>query len=508
MTPKHLPSPSPRFFYGDPGRYSRDLRHRLRPDTTGIADPDFALGRDAESIEKIRRDPVIAKALNQRLHYIGACDWHLEAPTAESRAVVPYFDALLRRIESFAQARLLLSRAVFEGTRWAKMAGQTATLDLLGNGRPLRWFFIDHLIDIDKRRLRLDSEPALPLAHDPPQAAKKADPRADSRHRATDSKSFVERRYFWNLYDPHADQWRRVAHPEHFVRHTVHADEGSLGYGRGLLESLYFYWRAKTALFSYMCEGAERFAYPWIIARIAPGGSTNFDATLGSAFPTADERADALIAALEKMRQASVLVLDQHDDVQTVDLSGQGNALILDLVKYVDRCMVELILGASLPTGSGENGSLARARIEKESTGDLLQFDRESLEDTLTRDLIGALWRYNQPAFAALGLAHLQPPAIRLGSRPQRDPEMSAKLIAQCAAVGVPLMADEVYAALGFSTPPGTPPILFADTFTPDAPESAHKADSKATTAMPATVPVRDSGATVAAVSSMIGGAA
>ncbi|MGE3853616.1 MAG: DUF935 family protein [Planctomycetota bacterium] len=388
---------------------------------------------------------MIAKAINQRLHYTAACDWYLEAPDHGSRELIPYFDTLLRRIEGFSAARLNLSRATIEGTRWARIIGRSGVVNLLGDRdeSPQRWWWIEQLADIDKRRLRLDREPA-------------------DHHGDNDSDAPGDN-WFWNLYDPLADEWRRVEHPEHFIRHTACPDEGSLGYGRSLLESLWFYWRAKTALFGYMCEGAERFAFPWIVARIGAGSELNQDPALGSAFPAADERADALIAALEKMRRASVLVLDSEDQVQTVDLSGQGNALILDLVRYVDRCMVELILGASMPTGSGTDtggGSYARAQVERESTDDLLQFDRESLEDTLTRDLIGALWRYNRPAFAALGLDHLNPPCLRLGRAPRRKPDDAIALIERCARIGVPLLSSEVYDALGFAPPTGTPEVL------------------------------------------------
>ena len=424
---------SARFFYGDPGRYARTLRDRLASGLPGIADPDFALAHDGDIVEKLQRDPVIAKAINQRLHTTAACDWYLEAPDSGSRKLVPYFDALLRRVEGFSSARLNLARAVIEGTRWARMLGRSGLTDLRGNGQdsPQRWWWVEQLVDVDKRRLRLDRD---------------------------DDDAFN-----WNIYDPLADEWRRVEHPEHFIRHVAGPDEGSLGYGRSLLESLWFYWRAKTALFGYMCEGAERFAFPCIIARIAAGNEANLDPSLGSAFPTTDDRAEVLIAALEKMRRASVLVLDSEDAVQTVDLSGQGNALILDLVHYVDRCMVELILGSSMPTGgdsSRSGGSYARARIERESTDDLLQFDRETLEDTLTRDLIGALWRYNRPAFEALGLADLRPPTLRLGARPRRTPDDAIALIERCARIGVPLLSSEVYDALGFIPPSGTPDVL------------------------------------------------
>ncbi len=432
------------FRYGDPGGYGRTLRQRLAPTQPGVIDPDPALQSEQELIERVRRDPVIAKAINQRLHYVAACDWFLESPDPASRQLLPYFEALIRRLDRFAGARLNLARAVFEGTRWARMVGNTGQLELAGSGRPLRWWWCEQLVDIDKRRLRLDRED------------KPADTEPGETPPAT-----PPGRWFWNLYDPLADTWRRVEHPEHYVRHACSLDEGSLGYGRGLLESIYFYWRAKTTLFSYMCEGAERFAFPWIIARIGAAGSASLDASLGAPFLTADERADALVQALERMRRASVLVLDAEDNVETIDLSGEGNGLILDLVRYVDRCLVEVILGSSMPTGSGSaGGSLARARVERESTDDLLQFDREALEETLTRDFIGALWRYNRPAFTELGLQHLSPPLLRLGTRPRSRPDQAVDLIERCARIGVPLLASEVYKAIGFMPPATAPDIL------------------------------------------------
>ncbi len=467
---------SSRFFYGDPGRYARRLRQRLQVrGGEGVRDPDFALSRPAdgdELLDKLRRDPVVAKALQQRLATVAACDWYLEAPNAASAKLVPYFEALLGKLERFTEARLLLGRAVFEGMRWAKMRGRVATLDLLGEGRPLKWWVCERLADVDKRRLRLDWEDAAKSVDDGG-TMRSASPHSASRlndDNANAQQQQQQRRYVWRLYDPTADRWHRVAHPEHFVRHRLQRDEASLGYGRGLLESLAVYWQAKTTLFAYMCEGAERFAYPWIIARIAPGSETAHNTDLGAGFVTAEQRAEALLDALEQMRKASVLVLDQEDDVETVDLSGEGNRLILDLVRYVDRCMVELILGSSLPYGGssdGDAGSFARAKVEKETSADLLAFDREALEDTLTRDLVGALWRYNQPAFAALGLDHLEPPRLRLGVKSKRDPREAMEIIERAARIGLPLDAAEVYDALGLTRPSGGADVLFAHSRSP-----------------------------------------
>jgi hypothetical protein len=439
---------------GDPGRFASLLQRLLDSPGRGVPDPDFALATDAEIVEKVRRDPVIAKAINQRLHQVAETRWHIEAPTPASQPLVPIFTALVGRIERFADARLNLARAVFEGTRWAWMGGRSAVTKLRGEaGEPaLRWWWVQRLDDVDKRRLRLDWRPGRDAeagsTHDDAPIADVAPGPMPEAGRGSMCGTSMTRS---------PGNGRRSG-----SRNTSSAM--STPRTRGACATAVGCWSRSR------CIGARRQRSSVTCARgpsasptrgssrgspIRPRRPTS-DAELGPAAPTAEERAEALVRALGKMRQASILVLDEQDHVDAVDLSGDGNRLILDLIRYVDRCMVELILGASMPTGSGtEGGSLARARVEAESTGALLRFDREALEDTLNRDLIGALWRYNQPALRELGLAELPPPRLRIGEPACRDAEQALATVKEAARIGLPLQRDEVYAALGFTPPAG-----------------------------------------------------
>ena len=95
-----------------------------------------------------------------------------------------------------------------------------------------------------------------------------------------------------------------------------------------------------------------------------------------------------------------------------------------------------------------------------ETTSDLVALDRMALEETLTRDLVGRLWRANLPHLAAMGMAHMRPPKLRLGRAPSEDADAHIERVSQMRRAGLPVVADEAYRNTGFTRPAGTPAVL------------------------------------------------
>lgn len=410
--------------------------------------------RDDEIVDKIERDPVIAKALTVRFHQAAGREVYLTGRNRSARALKPYCDEILDFIENFEDSRLILARyGALTGMRWAKMAGEYIETRIGDDLVPRKWWVPRFLVDIDKRRLRLESKV----------------------EKATDGNGAVQDRLRiqWVMASAikPAEEYV-VTHPEHYIRYSFVAEEMTRGYGRGMLESLMFYARAKTKIFAYLVAGLERFGYPWIHAAIS---SANIDATIGTVdqFATRQARIDALMSTLQRMRQAQVFVTAPEDKVTALDLGAAGNVMMLNALGYIDKAMVERILGSSMPTGGGEQGSFARARVEEETTNTVVEFERLKLGRTLTRDLIGSIVRYNEHNFRDMGLAVSSLPELRIGRELGNDYMLNMKRLEFLRNNGLPTNAADWYSFVGVSMPddagvevpdivPGLPPGMAA----------------------------------------------
>jgi len=426
--------------------YAQKLAQDLLPGRPYVADPDFALAKDASIYEKMRRDPVISHALTMRKHLVAGRDWYLEAPNAASKPLVPYFEALLREVRGFTAARFGLAAAVERGYAVAKLEGVFETRPLGPSREPFRWFVLRRLVSADKRRFA-------------------------RFFRDQDGK----RSYYWAIFDPIKNAWVAVDHPEHYVWHTYDLDEQSVGHGRGLSEALYYYWHAKTNLFRAMMDGVERWADGWIIAKIRHDiSAAPATASVSAALAQHGDRVTQAIEMLEKMRASKVGVIDEREDIQRIETSGTGHQIVESTRAYLDGAMVTLILGANLPTTATSGGSYALAEIQENSTEAIIAYDRETLEDTITEQVLGGLWRWNLPAFRALGLDHLAPPCFRI--RHERRPVIAEVLQAITGAqqLQLPILESEAYDRLGWTIPDGTEraltPAAPLPVFPPDGP--------------------------------------
>ena len=174
----------------------------------------------------------------------------------------------------------------------------------------------------------------------------------------------------------------------------------------------------------------------------------------GSTTKQNESMRDELFTALRDMRSRNILITDKETDIDVKDGGMAGHQMVVTFLKYIDEKILSLVLGSSLPYGGGDSGgSYARAEVEENSSEALIQFDRTKLDEDLTHDLIGQVWRMNRANFAALGLADANMPRFSSVQEKRQDPTVVASIISQMSAVGLPLRKDEVYDRLGFTMP-------------------------------------------------------
>ena len=387
-----------------------------------IYDPSLWLLRDPDAEEKMLRDADIAHAVGFRRHLIAGRQWKL-TPRNESSPrgdiAVAVGTELLGGIRHFTQALLNLARAFFSGARFARIHGEPRKMTIF-DGKVRTWWCPTRLEDCDKRMFRI-----VPDVDDS----------------AGTGKAHWER---WNVW---TQEWEieTVTDAMQTIRHVYQDDQATLGHGRALREALGWWWYAKEHVFQESLQAVERFAQGIVHAKI----DGVRDAATG--LPNSQLISDWQ-DILEDIRGRHVLVSDKADEIEIIQGNAEGWQLLHEIRDELRSTIFTLVLGANLTTSANEGGSYALAEIQENSTEALVQYDRETLEETLTDDLLGCLWHKNYPNLVELGIAD-EKPRFSITQEKKQDPQERANVAQTLNAMGVALSLDELLEQTGFTKP-------------------------------------------------------
>jgi len=384
-----------------------------------VHDPSLWLLREPELEEKMLRDADIAHAVGYRRHLIAGQRWNcIPRVTGSPRAdlSVGIANELIDGIQDFTQARLNLAQAFFSGARFGTIHGKVRTLTI-GDGKPRRWWCPVRIEDHDKRLFRIVPQHGETLTAN------------------------------WERWDVYGQEWQTqsVQDAAHTIRHVYQDDEGTLGHGRGLREALGWWWYAKTQVFQESLQAVERFAQGILTAKV--DGARDAETGLPNT-----ELINQWRDVLEDLRSRHVLVYDSSDTVESVSVSGEGWQLMNTIRDELRSTIYTLIMGANLTTSANDGGSYALAQIQENSTEALIQYDRETLEDTLTDDLLGCIWWKNHANLQELGIAN-EKPRFNITQEKREDPQERAAVAQVLASMGVELSLEDVLEQTGFRKP-------------------------------------------------------
>jgi len=389
-----------------------------------LYDPDYALARDPDIWNKVRRDSVCAQCIDTRLHMIAGKAWNLEpaSDSEEDKKVAEICEDILRRIKNFSEARYLLAMALFRSRSYAFIEGKPETRTW-GDGNPRTWWVPYRLRDVDRRRVRFRSV----QSYD------------------EDGKENI--RVVTELWSVLREQYEEMKDTRQFVQMTYRDEEERLSYGRGLLDSMYFYVWARGVIWREGLTGLERWSQGVLVGKVDSMRE-------GSTGKTNEVIRNELFDALKEMRSRHILVTGKETELQVINGGMEGHSIVMDFLKYLDEKLISLILGSSLPFGGGDGGgSYARAEIEQGTTHAMVQFDRDKLDEAITDNLVTLVWSSNFRNFVNLGLEGAGVPRFRSQAEKREDPTQAAGVISQLASIGLPLKLEEVYRKTGFTMP-------------------------------------------------------
>lgn len=403
--------------------YNRALSSAYRI-WTRLYDPDYALARDPDIWEKLRRDATITQAVDTRLHLVAGRQWHVEPARDEEsdRKTASICRDILRHVRNFTEARYELAQSIFKARTYAYIEGKPE-IRTFGDGKPRTWWIPYRLRDVDRRRIRYRPEHYL-------------DP--DGTEKVTVHQEL------WSVARMRYEPFAKLGQ---FVKIVYRNEEARLGYGRGLMDSMYFYWWMKAVVWKEGLQGLERWSQGILIGKVD-------SLREGSTGKTNEAIRDELYEALHDMRSRHVIIVGKEDEVDVKEGGMAGHEMVMSFIKYMDEKLIALILGSTIPFGGGSGGgSYARARVEESTTNSLIQFDRDKLDEALSDDLIGLVWKLNYKNFVDMGCGESGIPKFVTQPDKKEDPQGAASIIAQLSAIGLPLKSEEVYSKIGFSAP-------------------------------------------------------
>jgi len=398
--------------------YVRALSQAWR-NTTQLHEPSLWLLRDPEVEEKMLRDADIAHAVGYRRHLIAGRNWKVQPRIETPRAPLAVMVAshMIEQIQHFTEARFQLARAFFSGARFGRIHGVNKVLTL-GDGTPRTWWVPTRIEDMDKRMFRIvpEQEEGKLKAH-------------------------------WERWCITSDEWKpeSISDAVRTIRHVYQDDQASLGHGRGLREALGWWWYSKQHVFQESLQAVERFAQGIVTAKV--DGARDAETGLPN-----EDLINAWQETLENLRSRHVLVYDSSDDIQVVGGSSEGWQLLNQIRDELRNTIFTLVLGANLTTAASEGGSYALAEVQENSTEALIQFDRRTLEETLTNDLIGAIWNQNHANMVDLGIQQ-EPPTFTITQEKVQDPQQRAQVAQVLNSMGVQLALEDVLEQTGFRKP-------------------------------------------------------
>lgn len=387
-----------------------------------LYEPSIWLGREPELVDKLLLDADVHHAVRTRQHMIAGKSWQILPRDPDSAAgdlVASICTDALRDMRGFTEARQMLARAFLDGFTAGRIVG-SIQVKRYGDGTPRRWWVPSRFQHIDPRSLEKRAV------------------------RDDDGKPIGA---VWQRWDVAESKWVEQTEEDALqtIMHRYADEESTLGYGRGLRDALAWWWYAKTEVFGETLNAVERFAQGIIHAQV----DGLRDANSGAPNP---ELVKQWQKVLEDVRGRHTVVSDSSDSIEILNAPAQGWELMRDIRAEIRSTIMSLVLGANLPTTADDGGSYALAEVQENSTEAIVQSDRESLDETLTDDLLGCILAKNRRNFAELGVADALVDFTSVQEK-RHDPQERAAVATSLSALGVPLSLDDIYEQTGMRKP-------------------------------------------------------
>lgn len=236
-----------------------------------------------------------------------------------------------------------------------------------------------------------------------------------------------------------------------FVFHTPQLLPGH-PYLNGLAYTAVFYAVLGLIVLDSGSQYIELFGQPLRIGKFPPGEGGE----------VAEKARRVLRKALEGLGRDAWAMIPEGMQIEFIkDATGAGGTDVYEKwSRYLDELLAQLVLGASLSSGTGNTGSggsQALGVVHNELRADLMRSDAEELADTIVRDVFTVFVRWNFGEDVAI-------PVFRLHIEEAEDVTALADAVAKLVPLGLKVSQDELRDRLGLHTPADDEDILASAT--------------------------------------------
>jgi len=386
-----------------------------------IWDPSYAGSQDPEVWEKAMLNAVVSGAIDRNLVGIAGTECDLEPasedPVDEQLADILSEIILSGNIHKFAQARKDLAVAKFQGSSFAWVTGKEKFVRVNETTRR-NWYVPSDLKDIDRRRFRYIS-----------------------RKNENGTWRFVPE-FFSTTSEP---AWQAVDFLRSpFIRRIYANQESRLGYGRGIMDSIYITTYAWDKVEKNGLQGLSRWAQGMLVGKLD-------SAKTGDPTVTNETRRDNFKTVLLEHVGDNVIIIDAADDVELKEASGTGHEMVEKMLNRLERQLVTRIEGTPITIMDGEGGGAKALGAEHGQREHAQQtFDREDLAEDLDQ-LVRIVYERNLPTLREVNpaLAEAQLPKFAIRHAKDENPAEVAQMFKVILESGVEVSAEEYRERVG-----------------------------------------------------------
>lgn len=381
-----------------------------------------ATRQEQEIWQEVQLDASFRHAMDTARKMVIGKDWKIEPfdSSKKNRDIAAIYRRLMRKTKNFRRWLFAVSEFFIRGESWGFPNYVSEPVDALNNGRPQEWIFPEEIKHIDRYRIRKITNDDFTLRFE----------------------IFSQQQNQWTVLEP-----ERV---DALIYFNNSAEEWRFTHGNGLLDTIYWCWYCKKILEGEMLNLAERYGQGMLVAKIE-------SLKLGSKDRKLQTYANEILQLFEYFKARHVGVCGKDEDIQVVEPNGTGYQVLKDLIDYYDNKVLSLCLGANLAVESVQSGSYAQSVVHQDTSYQYIGYDRSIVEEAITNCLFERMWEFNQPQFAALGLADGEPPRFRIVGHRNDSPQANLEILdGALNSLKLPIVKSEAYQMLGLSE--GVPP--------------------------------------------------
>ena len=396
--------------------------------------PDEAIRHSVANAAMMRRDPMVMGPLLARQQAVALLDWSIEPEdktNSEQVEVAKLLENMIAAIPNFVKYRRNLLEAIWYGRygiqhRWgfsrtSRGSKVTAVRSWVPvNGDKILFRYEDYTGKYDHDEIGIKVSPAH-VKNDIIAG------RQDLEWNTEGSAVFLRR---WER--------ARIALHKHLIMDGDYEDPttGGMVHGVGIRHFIYWMWFQKQETMAQLAELVDRSGMGFTIYR----------------YPAGDDQAKQEMLDIANKQATANQIVMPHDPmnpaygIEQIPPNTQGVTALMELIDgYFGAWVIRFILGQTSTVRAEPSGlGGGQSDLHRESFVQIVRYDAENLDDTLTRDLVQRYVEFNFPS-----MKHV---AFKFRSHVP-DPNVNEKLAGLQAAwtMGAKIKANDIMSLVGLT---------------------------------------------------------